>query len=150
MENRIYEWEYKYFNQLSTNDLYEILKLRMEIFIIEQQSIYLDIDDLDYDAVHFLGKDKDFIIAYGRVYLSKDRTAYIQRVCIKESYRQNKLGAILMNNMLDFISKKPDIVNITLNAQCQLQKFYEKYDFQTSGKPFEDGGIMHIKMIKNL
>jgi ElaA protein len=150
MKSNTYQWQHKNFKQLSTCELYEILKLRMEVFIIEQQSIYLDLDNIDHEAIHFMGWDKKVLVAYGRVFLAKDRTAYIQRVLIKKNYRQNYLGSTLLSNMLDYIAQRSNINNISLNAQFHLQKFYEKYHFVASGQPFDDTGILHIKMTKKL
>jgi ElaA protein len=119
----------------------------METFIVEQNSIYVDLDNKDQMAYHFCGFVKEKLIMYGRVNFA-DEEAYIQRVIVRKEYRQQKLGHHLIEKMLHFIEEKPDVKNIKLNAQHHLQIFYEKQGFSVAGKSFDDGGILHIPMLK--
>lgn len=138
----------KSFAQLSKEELYKILKSRMKIFILEQQSFYLDLDNKDQQAVHFIGMDEDKMIAYARV-IESDSTTWVQRICVAKEFRNQQIGSLLMNNILEYI----DILNIAsveLDAQVHLQQFYRKYEFQSVGDPYDDGGIMHIRMRKNV
>jgi ElaA protein len=143
----ITQWKIKKFVELKNEELYQILRLRMEIFIVEQNSIYLDLDHQDQMAYHVCGFSHEKLIAYGRVLIEKE-DAYIQRVAIHEDYRRQKLGHQLMKKMLHFIEQNSDVKNIKLNAQYHLQFFYEKHGFYISGESFDDGGILHVPMLK--
>jgi len=147
MDHSSLQWVIKSFNALSNRELYEILQFRMKIFMIEQNCLYFDLDDKDQMAYHCRGQENEKLIAYGRINFSLEN-AYIQRVCIREEYRQQKLGHVLMHKMLEFIGNKNEVKHIQLNAQHHLQHFYEKLGFQVSGPSFDDIGILHIPMSK--
>ena len=138
----------KSFDDLSKKELYAILKLRMEIFILEQHSFYLDLDDQDQQAIHIFGVEENSIgpVCYGRLTV-KESTAYIRRVCVRKDFREKGLGALLMNQLLSHIDFLP-IDAIELDAQIHLQKFYNKYGFHAIGQPYDDGGVMHRMMKK--
>ena len=138
----------KLFDDLSKEELYAILKLRMEIFILEQQSFYLDLDDQDQHAIHIFGVDENSTepVCYGRITTQKT-TAYIRRVCVRKDYREKGIGSLLMNQLLSHIDSLV-IDSIELDAQIHLQNFYGKYGFCEFGQPYDDGGIMHIMMKK--
>lgn len=88
----------KSFDDLSKEELYAILKLRMEIFILDQHSFYLDLDDQDQYAIHIFGVEENPIapVCYGRI-TTKKATAYIRRVCVCKDYREKEIGVLLMN-----------------------------------------------------
>lgn len=136
----------KDFNTLTKAELYAILKLRMEIFILEQQSFYLDLDNQDQIGMHVMGVDSDSsaLACYGRIIVQQS-VAKIQRVCVNKNSRGTGLGSVLMDEMLAYIHSL-SINKIKLDAQVQLQKFYSKYGFQPVGSPYDDGGVMHISM----
>jgi len=136
----------KDFNELIKTDLYALLKLRMEIFILEQRSFYLDLDDQDQTAVHIMGLDSNnaILVCYGRITVQQS-VAKIQRVCVDKNFRGTGLGARLMEEMLAYIHSL-SINKIKLDAQIHLQSFYNQYGFQPVGQPYDDGGVMHILM----
>jgi ElaA protein len=138
----------KSFDDLSKEELYAILKLRMEIFILEQHSFYLDLDDQDQYAIHIFGVEENPVepICYGRI-TTKKATAYIRRVCVCKDYREKGIGVLLMNQLLSRIDSLA-VDSIELDAQIYLQNFYSKFGFCTIGQPYDDGGIMHIMMKK--
>lgn len=138
----------KSFDTLSKTELYAILTLRMEIFILEQQSFYLDLDGADQHARHFMALDGDRLVAYSRV-TCDGPVAHIRRVCVAKNYRNQHLGSQLMTEMLTYLSNLP-IHEIELDAQIHLQAFYQKYGFQSLGAPYDDGGVMHISMRKSI
>lgn len=144
-------WQIKNFDELSKNELYDILKFRISIFMLEQKSLYEDLDNLDKIAFHFLGLDTNKIIAYGRMHIdSHNHFAIIRRVCIHARYRDKKLGGQLMSKMLEYIETLKNLSGIELDAQCHLQKFYEKFGFKIDSVPYEDGGVMHVQMVKRI
>lgn len=144
-------WQTKNFDELSKNELYDILKFRISIFMLEQKSLYEDLDNIDQEAFHFLGYDQQKIIAYGRVHIhSENHFAVIRRVCIHPQYRDQKLGVQLIYKILKYTDTIKNLSGIELDAQCYLQKFYEKFGFNIDGAPYDDGGVMHVRMVKNL
>lgn len=144
------QWVKKDYSDLSKEELYNILQFRLQIFIVEQKGFYRDLDGLDQKSSHFLGLHEGQLVAYGRVYVDDARKlAEIRRVCVEKSFRRNKLGSVLMKNMLSFIDSIPDITIIHIDAQLYLQKFYEAFGFKVVGDAYDGGGVVQINMIKN-
>ena len=143
-------WHIKNYDALSKDELYAIIQFRIGIFMIEQQSIYEDLDGLDQHAMHFLGMDGDKLVAYGRLHIDfSSHFAVIRRVCVQKDYRDQKLGGILMEKIMSHIDAMPNLHGAELDAQDHLQRFYGKFGFHPEGAPYEDGGVMHIRMLKN-
>ncbi len=140
------EYVIKTFDELTTLELYEILKLRAEIFIVEQQSIYQDLDDLDKSAYHmYIIRDNE-IVAYLRI-INND-TASIGRVLVK--VKRLGLGSKLVNRALKFAKESLKMSNILISAQLQAKVFYEKLGFNVCSYVFELDGIPHVEMIIHL
>lgn len=141
-------WHITPFKLLSKEELYTLLRFRIGIFMLEQNAFYEDLDGLDFKAIHFLGWIQKKLVAYARLYINSEQTAMIQRVCIHPDYRGQKLGASLMDAILNYIDRQDHLSKVELSAQYHLRSFYEKLGFQSSGEPYDDAGIQHIKMIK--
>lgn len=144
------EWKIKRFEALSTKELYDLLQLRAEVFIVEQNCVYQDIDGKDEKALHLIGEDKGEMVAYARLFKPNDyfEQASIGRVVVKEHSRSKKLGHILMREAIQVIKTHFDQRKITISAQLYLKKFYESHGFiQTSDMYLEDD-IPHIEMKK--
>jgi ElaA protein len=142
-------FEFKYFDELSLDELYNILQLRAEIFVVEQDCIYNDLDDLDKNAVHqFLKKDGE-IIAYSR--LLKPGTRFseysIGRVVVKQSERGIKVGIQMMNEAKNYILNKWGAKKIKVSAQKYLRKFYEDLGFTVITEEYLEDGIPHFGML---
>ena len=117
--------------------------------MIEQQSIYEDLDGLDQRATHFLGMDGDKLVAYGRMHInSEDHFAIIRRICTHKDYRNQKLGSVLMGKIMSSIDATPGLRGAELDAQNHLQRFYEKFGFHPEGAPYDDGGVLHSRMLR--
>jgi ElaA protein len=143
------KWYIKNFEELSKIELYEILKLRMRTFVVEQKCVYLDLDDMDQSAMHLFAMQKNNLIAYVRIQINKlESSAIIRRVIVHQDYRNKGLGITLMSRALEYIESFKKTSFVELSAQCHLQCFYEKMGFQIKGNPYSDTGILHIKMIK--
>jgi ElaA protein len=140
----------KTFNELATVELYEILQLRSEVFVVEQNCVYQDIDGKDKKALHVLGMVEDKIIAYTRCFRQGDyfKEASIGRVVVKESQRKFKRGNQLMNSSIEAIEKHYKTNTIKISAQCYLNKFYTNLGFKSIGEEYFEDGIPHIEMIK--
>lgn len=143
-------WETKYFNELTVEELYGLLRLREQVFIIEQNCIYPDLDNKDQKAIHILGKLDGKIIAYSRIFKSGDyfETASIGRVVTDNSYRNLKIGHTLMQKSIQEIKNYFNQEFITISAQCYLLEFYKSLGFEPIGEEYLEDNIPHIRMFK--
>lgn len=145
-------WKIKPFNELSVTELYSLLELRSEVFVVEQNCAYQDIDGKDKKALHLLGELDGQIVAYCRLFKSGDYfdQASIGRVLVKEVFRNKKWGHDLIVLAIETISSHFNENKITISAQLYLKNFYESHQFiQTSDSYLEDG-IPHIEMQRSL
>ena len=140
----------KSFEELSKLELYKVLRLRAEVFIVEQDCVYQDVDDKDQKALHVLIKKSDEIIGYTRLFWPGDyfKEASIGRVVISKEERHNKYGSQLMKASILAVSEKMKEKKIKISAQTYLKKFYNNLGFLESGKEYLEDGIPHIAMFK--
>lgn len=143
-------WEIKNFDELTIDELYGLLRLREQVFIIEQTSIYADLDNKDQKAMHILGKLNGKIIAYSRIFRPKDyfETASIGRVVAHKDFRKLKIGKTLMEKSIAEVKSQFDETFITISAQCYLLEFYKSLGFETIGEEYLEDGIPHKRMVK--
>ncbi len=143
-------WEIKRFNELSLLQLYDLLSLRCEVFIVEQNCVYQDVDNKDADAIHLLGMDNGKIIAYARLFDAGNyfENASIGRVLVKEEHRIKKLGHDLMKEAISAVKSEFNTEKITISAQKYLEKFYQQHGFFTVGEEYLEDDIPHIRMEK--
>ena len=133
----------KTFEQLTTKELFNIYKLRVDTFVVEQQCPYHEIDDIDLESHHiYLQQGKD-ILAYCRLYKQND-ACHIGRVIA--SPRHKGYGTLIMKTAIKFASNILNAQSINIEAQTYAQQFYEKLRFVTTSEPFDEDGIQHIKM----
>jgi ElaA protein len=143
------KWVYKPFNELSVSELYDILKLRSEVFVVEQNCVYLDMDDKDQSSYHFCGWLENKLVAYVRVLPPgiAFKEASIGRVSTSPSYRKNGTGRILMQKAIDLTLKQFEGAGIQIGAQLYLDKFYSSLGFHQIGEGYMEDGIPHIHML---
>jgi len=142
-------WILKSFNELSTLELYEILKLRNEVFVVEQNCPYQDLDNKDKESYHIFKWENNKIIAYSRIIPQgvSYTEASIGRVAIALEFRNKGVGVELMNYSIQNCISIFNCDSIRISAQLYLKKFYERLGFlQTSDEYLEDG-IPHIEML---
>ncbi|WP_237277665.1 GNAT family N-acetyltransferase [Tenacibaculum ovolyticum] len=141
----------KNFKELTTSELYEILQLRSEVFVVEQDCVYQDLDGKDQKALHVIGIKEDKIIAYTRLFNSGQYfdTPSIGRVVVKDTERKYGYGHDLIKASIQAIVDNYNENKITISAQTYLQKFYESHGFVKVGEEYLEDGIPHIKMIKD-
>ncbi len=142
------QWKIKSFEDLSTNQLYAILKLRSEIFVVEQNCVYLDIDGKDKLALHLFAEFDGKIVAYSRLFkagISFDN-ASIGRVVVDANYRDRKWGHDLMRKAILGIKNNFGESQITIGAQLYLKKFYESHGFIQTSEMYLEDDIPHIEM----
>ncbi len=139
----------KKFQELTTSELYELLQLRSEVFVVEQNCVYQDIDGKDAKALHVLGKKEGKTIAYTRLFNSGEYfdTPSIGRVVVKKSERMYGYGHDLMKASIKAILDNYNETTITISAQTYLQKFYKSHGFEQVGEAYLEDGIPHIRML---
>ena len=138
----------KRFNELSIQELYQLLQLRSEVFVVEQNCVYQDIDGKDEKAIHVLGLYDNEIVAYTRLF---DKGYYfdeasIGRVVVSEKVRAKKWGHELMKVSIEVIEREFKTFNITISAQVYLKKFYETHKFKQTSEMYLEDDIPHIQM----
>ena len=140
----------KPFKELSAQELYEILRLRSEVFIVEQNCVYQDIDNKDQKALHVLGHYNDELVAYCRLFDAGDYfdNASIGRVIVAQKFRDKKWGNNLMMEAIAGIKQYLGQSQITISAQMYLQKFYESHGFIKTSEMYLEDDIEHIEMKK--
>jgi len=140
----------KEYDQLTKEELYEILRLRVEVFVVEQDCVYQDIDNKDQKAMHILGVKKGSIVAYARIFKPKDYFEYasIGRIVIHPKERNNKYGYQLVEAAIGAINIHFKQNTIAISAQKHLEKFYTNLGFQKEGDTYLEDGIPHIYMIR--
>lgn len=132
------------FTQLSTRELYKIYKLRVDVFVVEQQCPYHEVDDIDLESYHiYLQDDNSKILSYCRLY-QQNNTYHIGRVI--SPTRRKGYGAQIMKTALEFAGQTLHADSIIIEAQTYAKNFYEKLGFTQTSEPFDEDGIEHIQM----
>jgi ElaA protein len=142
-------WSSKKFNDLSPHELYAIMQLRNEVFVVEQNCVYQDADNKDQLSYHFMGFQNDKLVAYTRIVppgIAYTEVA-IGRVVTSPSIRRTGIGKELMERSIDEVYKLFGKVPIHIGAQLYLKKFYTSLGFQQSSDTYLEDGIEHIEMI---
>ena len=144
------KWEIRAFNELSVAELYEVLQLRSEVFVVEQNCVYQDIDGKDPKALHVIGVADGKIAAYARLFKAGDYfdDASIGRVVIGAGYRDNKWGHDMMSIAIEGIRQHFSEHRITISAQSYLKNFYAQHGFVQTGEEYLEDGIPHVRMQK--
>lgn len=139
------------FDQISASVLYDILQLRSEVFVLEQNCAYQDIDGKDQNALHVLGWKNKILVAYARCFSPGDyfSEAAIGRVLVREKFRQKGYGHQLTQAAIDAVNQQFQAETIKISAQTYLQNFYRQHGFSIVGNPYLEDGIPHIAMIRN-
>ena len=143
MKIRIHKYQ-----DLTTNKLYEILMLRSEVFVVEQNCAYQDLDNKDQKALHLIVEENNKIIAYTRIFKKGDffKNSSIGRVLVKKEHRGKHLGKKIMIKSIEQIKIDKTEKKIELSAQKYLLKFYLELGFKKIGEEYLEDGIPHVKM----
>lgn len=141
----------KTFDDLNTEELYQILQLRSEIFVVEQDCVYQDLDGKDHKALHILGYKNKRTVAYARIFKAGDYLAQasIGRVAVKHGERKHGYGYDIMNASINAIEEKFKETSIALSAQSYLKHFYNSLGFVEKGGEYLEDGIPHVIMVKD-
>jgi ElaA protein len=144
------QFSFKAFAELNPFELYTYLQLRSEVFVVEQNCVYQDLDDKDQQSLHVFIHHHDKLVACARIVPAA--LAYpeisIGRVIVAETYRKQQLGHELMRFCVAQIHSQFGQQKIVLSAQAHLQDFYKKHNFVPEGATYLEDGIPHIHMFK--
>lgn len=142
----------KTFDALNAKEIYEVLRLRSEVFVVEQECIYQDIDNKDQKAIHVLGMLNGKLVAYTRMFMPGDyfENLAIGRVVVDPEYRRQGFGKQIMAATLDYIDNTQQNMVVELSAQTYLNDFYQNMGFVSMGEQYLEDGIPHIKMTKSI
>lgn len=143
------EWLWKPFDALDGDEVYAVLKLRSEIFVVEQNCPYLDADGLDQGAWHCLYRQGDRLLAYLRSLapgVSYANASAIGRIVIAGEARGRGLSRELIQRGIDFNRQRWPDADLDIGAQAHLRELYESLGFAVVGEPYDEDGIPHLHM----
>jgi len=143
----------KTFDELTTRELYEILRLRSEIFVVEQDCVYQDVDRKDYGSLHLYIKEGSEIVAYIRVLkagVAYENMASIGRIIVKKEARGKNYARTLINKGIEYIKDELKEEKIKIQAQEYLLKFYGSFGFKRVSETYLEDGLPHVDMILEL
>jgi ElaA protein len=144
-------WVFKKFDALTPIELYSILQLRNEVFVVEQNCVFQDADNKDQGSYHLMAVENEILIAYARIVpagIAYDIYPSIGRVVTSPKVRNTGVGQMLMQHSIDESQKLFGKVSIKLGAQLYLKKFYESFGFSQTSEVYLEDGIPHIEMIR--
>jgi ElaA protein len=144
--------EWQRFEALTAGELYELLRFRQNIFVVEQRSPYPDLDGLDANAWHLVARTEGELAGYLRLIPrpGPPPTLRIGRVAVSPSLRRCGLGRMLMEKALVFYRNHYPLQPIALGAQLPLVPFYESFGFAAISEPYDDFGVAHVEMVLRL
>ena len=143
------EYKIRTFDELSNRELYSILRLRSEIFVVEQNCVYQDLDNKDLDGYHLMAIENGELIGYLRI-LNKGvsyKEASIGRVVVKKEYRRKKLGLEIINKGIDFIINTMKEKEVRISAQVYAKNLYKKAGFVEVSEEYLEDDIPHVEML---
>lgn len=138
----------KFFDELNTTELYEILKARAEIFVVEQNCVYQDLDDKDYQSLHVFFEEGGSVLAYLRAFAKDADTVQMGRVLTLR--HGTGLGGAILRAGIHEICTKMNPERIYIEAQCYATGYYEREGFKICSDEFLEDGIPHVQMILDL
>jgi ElaA protein len=141
--------EWRRFDELTAGQLYELLRFRQSIFVVEQASAYPDLDGLDQGAWHLVARLAGELIGYLRLtaIAGPPPIVRIGRVAVSPSLRRGGLGRMLMEKALILCRERLPLQAIALGAQVPLVPFYESFGFAATSEPYDDFGVAHVEMM---
>lgn len=150
MNSSTFQWNCKHYDELNKEEFHQILKARVEVFIVEQNCVYQDIDQKDIHAYHITVWDQNELMAYSRILpkeISYENYISIGRVLSLPSYRKTGAGRFLMQKTMSCCEELFPDTPIKISAQKYLIHFYESFGFQYTGKEYLEDNIPHVEMI---
>ncbi len=141
--------EFRAFSKLSSTHIYDVLRLRQQVFVIEQNCIYDDIDNSDQKALHLLLYDKNELAGYLRIFEPgvKFKDTTIGRIVVSKKFRGRDIGKKIINHGIELAFQQFPSSSIRIEAQNALSNYYSKYGFISEGEVYVVDGIDHIQMV---
>ena len=141
-------WQALTFSQLSREQLYAILRLRQEVFVVEQDCVFLDLDNLDQGAIHMLCLEEEKMLAYQRCIApdSNSQDSSLGRIVVCPSMRNKHLGRELVQRGIEHNLLRWPGSDIRISAQAHLHRFYAALGFESEGDEYIEDGIPHQQM----
>ena len=142
-------WILRPFDRLSGGEIYNVLRLRSKVFVVEQQCLYLDMDDRDQEAFHLLGTQDGSLVAYARLVApgAYYRESAIGRIVTAPEVRGMGIGKLLVKESLEIARRLYGDGTVRIGAQRHLEDFYAGFGFRADGEPFIEDGIPHVEMV---
>lgn len=138
------------FDELSPKALYALLQLRIDVFMLEQDCLYQELDNKDLHATHLLVYDKEVLMGYARVLFDEEKNALsFGRLVTDKSARGKGVGKAIMDNIMNYFKAHHPDTPITISAQCYLIEFYQRFGFKAKGEEYKEDGLPHICMVHN-
>ena len=134
------------YSDLTKDQLFELFRLRINVFVVEQNCPYQEIDEIDLISHHIIGSNDKQIVALGRLY-KKDNLIHIGRIAVKKEFRNFGYARELIQFTLKFLKSSYPTLGIEISAQEYLLKFYISLGFNTIGDTYLEDGIPHVKMV---
>jgi ElaA protein len=146
------DWVCKYFDALTPSELYAIIKLRNEVFVVEQKCIFQDADDKDQQCFHLMGKTGDNLAAYSRLVPSgvSYKNISIGRIVTSPAYRGTGVGNALLTAAIEQCNLLFGEQTIKIGAQLYLKNFYQSFGFKQTSDVYDEDGIPHIEMTRKV
>ena len=143
-------WRFVPFSALTSLELYEMLQLRSEVFVVEQSCPFQDMDGADQKAMHLMGTKNGKLVAYARCFAAGEKfaEASIGRVVTHMSARGDGIGHVLIRESIARLLQHWGPQPIRIGAQARLEKFYNQHGFVQNGQPYIEDGIPHIEMLR--
>lgn len=144
-----YQWQTSVFAELDARQLYAALRLRQEVFVVEQACLYLDLDNLDQEAIHMLCWQDGELLGYQRCLApgASFPESALGRVAVSARARGRQLGRELVRRGISHNLQRWPRQGIRINAQAYLEDFYRSLGFAAAGDVFDEDGIPHIRML---
>ncbi|WP_096270918.1 GNAT family N-acetyltransferase [Paucisalibacillus globulus] len=143
------KWYCKKFDELTNHELYAILKARTDVFVVEQNCVYPELDDLDQESIHYFATLNNEIVSYVRILpkgLKYEDSAAIGRVLVVKKFRSNGYAEEIMKKAIDIIRNEWEVSSIKIQAQSYLKNFYRSLGFIQISEDYLEDGIPHIDM----
>ncbi|WP_044639832.1 GNAT family N-acetyltransferase [Risungbinella massiliensis] len=143
-------WSYKTYDELTKEELHMILRERVQVFIVEQECPYQEIDEHDFNSYHLFFEEEGELRAYLRILPPNTRfpEASIGRVIVNKEYRGQGYAKQMMSMAIEFLEKELKVSEIKLMAQLYLQDFYASFGFDVVSDVYNEDNIPHIDMIR--
>ena len=146
--NRVIDWQFAPFDRLTPRQVHDMYRLRVGVFVVEQNCVFQDVDGLDPKCSHLLGYDGGELVAYCRFVPAgvKYKEPSIGRVITAPSVRRTGMGRVLMAEAMRRAAQLFPGQHLRIGAQAHLERFYNEFGFTKTSEPYDEDGILHIDM----